>query len=893
MSPPADERRIRGERLYALALRLYPRAFREAHAEEMLRFYRELGASAAASGHGFVRRMLLDLIRSLPAEHLRAREQRRGREPIARRRRPSMLASLLEDSRFALRTFARAPLFTLAALATMAIGIGATTTMFGVVDRVLLRPLPYPGEGALIQVGLRFGEITASSTSPASYQEISERSRTLAAVAVARMEPMDLAGDGTPERIEAAGVSHRFFEVLGTRPALGRTFMPADDGRGAEAIVVLSHALWQRRFGGDPGVLGRVLILNGSPWVVAGVMPREFRGPQALYQQDVDLWFPLGRIADALDDRTSAFLQMVVRAKPDVTQAQVEAELLAIGEALAVEWPGFGAGTFWAEDLRNRTVGDVGQLLWILLGAVALLLVIASANVANLFLVRATERTREMAVRSAIGAGRGRIVQQLLTESVLLAVAGGLLGVLLAMGGVSLFRALAPAGLPRIAEVAVDARVLGFALAVSALTGVVFGLAPVFSATRSDLAGRLREASAGSGGRAHGHRVRSAFVVLQTAFALVLLTGAALLLNAFVRVSKVDPGFRTAGIVWLEVDLPSRNYPDPAARLPVFEQLLEQVRGIPGVRSAGAIHGMPLSQNGSIMSILPEGHVPEDPEQPPRVAFVSVMPGYFETLDVRLVDGRAITEADASTSMQVVVVTEAFVRRFWPGESAVGKQIRRGESVMFTVVGVAADHRHAQLTRPPEAMIYLPLAQFPRAWVTMVAQHEGEASAVLTAMRQAVWSLDDSLPLGRAGTARDLVSRSLVQQRFRTVLVVAFAAIALVLTFVGLYGTMAHLVRARRREMGIRLALGAAGRDVRRLVIARGMLITGLGLALGCAAALAATRVLTAFLFEVTATDPATFTAGIAFLATVGLLACWIPARRAAAVDPAQTLRSE
>jgi predicted permease len=569
-------------------------------------------------------------------------------------------------------------------------------------------------------------------------------------------------------------------------------------------------------------------------------------------------------------------------------------ELRAIGEQLGEEHPEVGERAYWVADLRDRTIGDAGRLLWILLGAVALLLVIACVNVANLFLVRATERMGELALRAALGAGSGRIARQLLTESVLLGAAGGAAGAVLAWVGVALFRRFAPPEVPRLAELAFDVRVLLFACAVSVATGIGFGLVPALRLSRGDIADRLRDRGRGSTGAVAGHRLRAAFVAGQMAIALVLLTGAALLINGFARLASVDPGFDTRGVAWLNVDLPSRRYPEAATRAAVFDRALEQVRALPGVRAAGAIHGLPLDGNRSLATVLPEGWVPTDAAEPPRVAFHSVLPGFFGALGIPLIAGRDVAESDRA-GPPVVVVSAALARRFWPGESALGRRLRFGDesAPWITIVGVAGDTRHYGLAEEPEPIVYLHYARVPRNWLAIAVRHDGPAAPILDAMRQAVWSIDPDLPLDRFGTLRDVAAASLVEPRFRTAVLSFYAAIALALTFVGLYGTMTYLVRARRRELGIRLALGAATRDVYRLVLSRGLRIAAAGIGAGLLAAFLATRVLASFLFGIGTSDPATYAAGSAFLAAVALLACWIPARRAAGLDPVRTLRAD
>lgn len=806
-----------------------------------------------------------------------------------------MLWNLIWDLRRAARGYAHAPGFTVACIVTLALGIGATTTIFSIVDAVLLRPLPYPSAERLMQVGMQFGDVTTSSVAPPDFFDIQARARSFGALAASRLQWLDMTGSGEPERFDAAGVTASFFDLLGVRPALGRAFDPRSDRPGGDAVVVLSHVLWLRRFGGDPAALGRTLILNGTPWTIIGVMPEDFVPPSALpYQEGVSMWFPFGRIDDDLTDRGSAFVQMIGRLSADATAESADAELRMIAAALDADYPGGTPRRFWIADLHARTVGDVGGRLYVLLGAVVFLLLIACANVANLFLVRATERSREIAVRAALGASRRRIVGQLLTESALMGVAGGALGVLLAWAGLAAFRSLGPGDMPRLAEASVDVRVLGFAVAVSLATSVVFGLAPAVACVRARVADALREGGRGGTGTRERKTLRGVFVVAQIGVALVLLVGAGLLINSFVRLSRVDAGFEPESAVWLQVTLPER-YETPEARVLFFDRLRERLAALRGVTAAGAIHGLPLDGNRSNTSAMIEGAETVSGDELPRVAHHSVTPGYFEALRVPLSSGRDFTAADDASAPPVAVVSETFARKYWPSESALGKRLRIGaDEEWTTVIGIAGDVRHHGLAQPPEALLYRPVAQFARGNMTFALRYGRVGpEPLLRNAREAVWELDPDLPLDRFGTLQAHVQRSLVQPRFYTSLIAGFSAIALGLAFIGLYGTLAYTVRTRAREIGIRVALGAARRDVQRIVVGQGMVLAAVGIVLGSAGALAASRALRSLVFGVTPTDAATFAAVAAAMALVALVACWLPARRAARTDPIDALRAE
>jgi putative ABC transport system permease protein len=887
------------ERLYGVLLLLYPGSFRRAVGAELRASMRAHASEGRHRGMvGSLRLWLFlsaDLARSLPAAHLEAARERRARAALQRREKGSvaMLSNVGRDVRHALRDYARHPGFALACVATLALGIGATTTIFGIVDAVLLRPLPYEGADRLVQIGMRFGEIQVSSAAPADVFDIQAGAKSFAGVAAARMQWLDRTGGGEPERFNAVGVTASYFEVLGVRPAVGRVFDAQGDRPGGDAVVVLSHADWRRRFGGDPSVLGRTLELNGRSWTVIGVLPRDFVAPSAVYHEGAQLWFPLGQVDDDLTDRGNAFVQVIGRLAAGATMESARTELAAIAGALDAAYPTGDGRRFWIEDLHARTVGDVGGRLYVLLGAVAFLLLIGCANVANLFLVRATERVREIAVRAALGASRRRIVAQLLTESAVMGAVGGTAGVLVAVAGVATFRALGPGDVPRLAEAAVDARVLAFALLLSLGTSLLFGLAPAAAAVRAGMAEALGESGRRTAGRTR-RALRGALVAGQIAVALVLLVGAGLLINSFIRLSRVDAGFDPASVVWLNVQLPER-YESAEARALFYDRLHERLSALPGVTEVGAIHGLPLDGNRSITSVVFEGGEAVPANEQPRFPQHSITPGYFAALGIPFVAGRDITPADAAGAAPVAVVSETFARMRWPAGRAVGGRLRIGAAEQWTtVVGVVADVRHHDLAQPAEPLLYQPVAQATRPNLTFAIRYgQAEADALLRGAREAVWALDATIPLDRFGTMPGHVRAALVQPRFYTLLLAGFGAAALGLACVGLYGTLAYTVRARTRELGIRLALGAARGDVHRLVIGQGMLIAAIGIALGAAGALAASRALAAFVFGVTPTDVPTFVAVGGAMAAVALAACWLPARRAARTDPARALRAE
>ena len=833
----------------------------------------------------------------------RARLDLGGVEPVKEACRDERGVGAIEraaqDVRFAARELRKRPAFATAVIITFGLGVAATTTIFSVVDGVLLRPLPYPDSQRLVQIGSTFGSVQVAATSAPDALAIAARVKTMAGVAIARAQPVDLTGGGEPERLTAASVSASFFDVLGVPADLGRALSPDHDRPGTDAVVVLSHRLWQRRFGSDRAAVSRQVVLNGAPHTIIGVMPAGFAGPAAIDLHEVDLWLPLGRLGDLLRNRDDASVSTIARLASGAALTTARAELDSLAQALALEEPGRDGRRLWVSALHERTVGTAGQLLWLLFGAVTLVLLIACANVANLFLVRATERTHEMAIRAALGAGRARIARQLLTESALFALAGGALGVALAYMGVVLFQALGPADLPRMSDVAINVRVLAFALGVSAIAGAAFGLVPALDLLRPSSSNWLRQQTSTATTARPRVRLRQMLVVTQTAIAFVLLVGAGLMAQSVVRLSRVDPGFNAANVVWMDIALPDRTYPGAATKLAFFDDVLTHLRGVPGVQQAGGIQGRPLESGNAVATMAPERRPPATGEEAPRLPYHGITPGYFEALGIRRLDGRDFGSDDVATAPRVAIVSRAFADRFWPTERAVGQRFWMGrvggDAPLTQVVGVVEDVLQYGLGAPAQPVAYRPVAQVPRNRLGLVVRHDGRApsATILRDLRQAVWRIDAALPLDRSGTMEAHVRASIGEPRFRALALSIFSAIATVLALVGLYGTLAWIVRTRRRELGVRMALGASSGDVHRLIIGRGMRLAAIGIALGAAAALAASRALAGMVFGITVTDLATFLAVAGGMAVVSLVASWLPARRAAATDPVQILRVE
>lgn len=894
-------------RVYAALLRLYPRRFREAYGDELLRNARERSEEARfgrgpAGRFRFALFLLADLLRSLPREHIRARADAFGFGPRADSAAGGGSSGALAwDLLFAIRSFRTRPGFTLVVVGTLALGIGATTAIFSVTDAVLLRPLPYPEPDRLVQLGARYeGYDGLASVSPPDFRDWQQRTVSFEALAASRLERRVLRSGERPEFVNTAGVSPGFFELFGVEPARGRNLTRADGIESPAAVV--SHGFRERRLGGDADPLGRVLRLGKQSFTVVGVLPPDFHPPEAIYHQGTEVWYPLRWIDDPLDDRGAGFLQVVGRLSAGVTVNAARDEMEALGRALTREYPDAGERRIGVAPLRERTVAGVGHTLYLFVGAVGLLLAIACANVAHLFLVRATERRREMAVRTAVGASRRRLLRQLLTESLFLSVLGGALGAVLAEGGIRVFKALAPGAgsptsfLPRLSEVGMDLRVLAFAGALALATGIVFGLVPALRIVREGSGEALKESTGSTTSGPGRGRLRSLLLVGETAVSLVLLFGAGLLLHSFVRLARVDPGFDTDGVAYASVATDD-GYETAAERKALFSGVLRELEGDPRVTAAGAVHNLPLDGNQTVATITVEGTEIRAEADAHQLGYHQVMPGYFRTLGIERMQGRTFSWDDDENAPPVAVVNESMARRFWPDEGAVGGRVRIGgpdsDGAWLTVVGVVRDVRQYGLARETGPELFLPFLQSPRTRMHVVARTDGEAGSLVAVLRSAVARADPGLPVRRAGTLGSHVSRSLAEPRFYTTLLGTFAGVALLLTFVGVYGTVSYSVQQRTREMGIRIALGAGAARVAGMVVREGMARTGVGVVLGVGCAWASGRLLEGYVHGFSPTDPATLgVVGLGVL-VVTLLACYLPARRITRIDPMATLRTE
>ena len=814
---------------------------------------------------------------------------------IARRRRRRMiradtLSELRQDVAFALRTLRKQPAFTLVAVLTLALGIGADSAIFSVVRGVLLRPLPFAEADRLVEVRTAYPNDKDYTLSAPDFMSVGTLDGVFSGVTAYYPTEVTWTGDGEPRTLSAAVVARDFFSTLGVEPALGRAFDSGEHVAGRETVAVLSHALWQSRFAGDPGVLGRTLTFAGVPHEVVGVAPAGFSMPLG-----TEVYGPIvyGDTFSAATDqgRRSEFLTVIGRLAPGVSVDTARGELAALGRRLQEEFPRTNERlTFTGYPVPERILGDVRTPLLVLLGAVGLVLLIACANVANLLLARAASREGELALRNAVGAGRGRLVRQLLTEAVVLGLAGGACGLLLAWAGTRALVAARPEGIPRLDEVGVDGTVVAFTLLLALGTALLFGLLPAFQSTRGRLAGTLKEGGRGTSSRG-GQRLRQALIVAETALAVVLLVGAGLLVQSFLRLTSVDPGFRPDGAMTFELSLQGAAYDELPRRIEVHRALVERLEALPGVVAAGGANVLPLDTGGAIESFDVEGREAR-PEELLEIRTAFVTPGYFRALGAPLLAGRPLDRRDHAEAPLVVVVNQAAVERWFDGESPLGRRmLLRGEP--REVVGVVGDLPQLGLDRPAEPVAYYPHPQLPGRTLQMVVRTSGEPLALAGDVRRLVREVDSELPLAAPRPLSDVVAESVARPRFYTTLLGLFAAVALVLALVGIFGVMSYSVAQRTREIGVRIALGARRREVVAMVLRRALALAGIGLLAGLLVALAATRVMESQLFGVTATDPWTFAGVLALLAASAVAASLVPARRAAAVDPVVALRGE
>ena len=801
------------------------------------------------------------------------------------------LDRLGQDLRYAARMFAKAPGFTLFAGAALALGIGATTAVFSVADAVLLRPLPYRDPSRLVMVwqdDTAFG-FPKNNGSPWAFQQWKQRNHVFDDMAALTHDSFNLIGRGDPEHLLANTVTPNFFGVLGVEPAAGRTFSN-DDGRAGQPLTtVLSYGLWVRRFGADPGIVGQDLLLSGAKYTVIGVMPRGFR----FLDPAIDMWVPAQWTPRFIEDRkTDHFLTMVARVRAGVSVQRAGAEMALLGKQLATT--DMSDLTAVVVPLREQLVGDTGNAVLVLFGAVAFVLLIACANVANLLLARGSARTREMAVRIALGASRRRVVEQMLVESVVLSSIAGAAGLFLGVWATGLLTRLIPQGLPA-SGVTVNGTVLTFTAAISIGTGILFGILPATRSSQVNLATSLRQGSPQAGGG--GHRLRTVLVVGEVAAAIVLLSGAALMIRSFERLLSQDPGFRAEHVLTVQTTLPRPKYAEMARRSAFYRDVLQRVEGLPGVVEAGYTTYLPLADAGGGSLVSVENH-PTDREHQ-RIANVRVVsPGYFRAIGMTLRGGRLLDARDGPDALKVVVINDAMARAYWPGEDPIGRRFKRGwlesSSPWYTVVGVVADMRQGGMNVPVRPEAYFPFEQVPFfAPDSLAVRTAGEPQDVAEAVRRQIWAVDKEQPVAAMTTLAQMVDDSVSPVRVQTILLGGFAAMALLLAALGLYAVLSFSVIQRIPEIGVRVAMGARRGDVIRMVAAHGLKLFAAGAAIGLTAALALSRVMAHLLVGISPTDPASYAAVVTVLAAVAVLACYLPARRAMGIDPLRALRWE
>jgi len=817
--------------------------------------------------------------------------------------------NLLQDLRYGARAIRKTPGFALAAILVLALGIGANTAIFSVVNAVLLRPLPFKDPGRLMQIWhvppqSSFPGLTRFSVSPANYLDWQAENHVFQQMSIYGFGTFNLTGHGEPQSLIARRVSHEFFSVLQAEPMLGRTFNPEEDQPGHNYVVVLNESLWRSQFNADPGIVGQKITLDGAAYTVIGVMPSKYQFPITSDPADAPkLWTPLAMTAQQRTVRGNHNMGVIGRLRPGVELKQAQAEMDTISRRLEQQYPaddrGWGAAVV---PLSEDLVGDVRPALLVLLGAVAFVLLIACANVANLVLARTVSRQKEIAIRSALGATQARVLRQVISETVLLSLCGGLLGIAIAYLTLRLIVTSIASQLPRASQIGLDAPVLGFAFIVSVLAGVVAGLLPAWRLSRTNVNDALKQGSRTSSDSG-GNRTRGVLVVSEVALSLMLLIGAGLMIRSLWMLRKVDPGFDPHNVLALTPSIARTTYQQAAQEVAFFDQVLERVRALPGVESAAVIDDLPLNGGGSVQPLAIEGRPVQAMADQPEVSVRRISPGYLRTMHIPLIRGRDFGEQETATSPGAILINAAMAKRFWPNEDPVGKHLTLtfAPDRQREIVGIVGDVKDSGLNNSPDAMLYVPLAHlsspngesfrsFPM-WV--VVRTTNNPSNLISSVTNALHQVNPEMPVLGTTTLEELVGSSLSQQRFNALLLAAFAGLALFLAAIGIYSVLAYNVRRRVREIGIRMALGAQLNDVLRMVVIEGMKPTAIGLAIGVAGALVVGRVLSSLIYGIKATDMATFASVSAVLVAVGFLASIIPAYRATRIEPVKTLRDE
>ena len=799
--------------------------------------------------------------------------------------------SIIKDIRYGVRGLLKRPGFTAIALVALALGIGANTAIFSLVNAVVIRPLPFPDPDRLVWV---YGNIrnggSRASVSPPDFLDYRSQNKTFEQFAASGTQPLsvNLTGSGEPERLFASAVTGNYFDTFGISPAIGRTFTIDNEKPGSDQVTVLSHAFWQKRFGGDTDIVGKTITLDSKSYQVLGVMPAGVSFPQS-----AELWIPMSFDGDPdMKVRKAHFLRPIGRLKPGVTLTQAQADTDMIAGRLEQQFPESNTGwNLRLLSLREQLVGGTRTMLFVLFGAVGFVLLIACANVANLLLVRAAARQKEIALRTALGASRLRIIRQMLTESLLLSILGGALGALLAVWGVQLLVTLSADSLPPTVNVTIDPNVLAFTFVISILTGLLFGLAPAFRTAKVNLIDSLKDGARGAEGTLR-NRTRSLLVVFESAIAVVLLIGAGLLVRSLIALQRVDPGFDSNNVLTLRIDLPRQKYAGEGKPAKFFEELETRISSIPGVQTVGLITELPMSGQLNDLPFTVEGRPPVTVDQAFDADFRLVNQHYFNALHIPLLRGRNFTEQEVREGKPVTLVSQQLVDTVFPNEDPMGKRLISAiGGTAFEIIGVVGDIRHRSLQRPPFAAMYFPTLNSNR--MNLVVRTQNDPLSIVGAVRQQVQALDRDQPISAVKRMSDWVDSSVSSQRYSTTLLAAFAVLAMILAATGIYGVMSYTAAQRTHEIGVRMALGARRFDVLKLVVRQGMLLTLVGVILGLTGAFALTRVMQSLLFGVTAKDPFTFAVVAALLSAVAFIACLVPALRATRVDPLIALRYE
>ncbi len=795
-----------------------------------------------------------------------------------------------------IRSLALRPGFTVLVVGTLAVAIGANSAIFSILNGVVLQPLPYdePDELLMVWESNPSQGLEQSTTSAATFVDWRERSGAFESMAAYRYRGYTLTLDGVPQRIASVEASPALFSLLGVNPVLGRSFTPEEEARGNERLVILSNGAWQNRFGADPSVLGSAIPLDGEPHTVVGVMPPGFAFPPGA--TDVEVWSPLTLDLENLLSRPHRMYNTVGRLADGVTEDQARTEMEAIAGELARDHPDSNEG--WSTTLvpaRDQLLGDTASTVWVLFGAVSLVLLIGCVNVANLLLVRSAERGKNVAVSAALGATPAHLIRRSLMEGMVLGAGGGLAGLGVAWGGASLLRGVLPDGFPRVEEIGIDPTVVAFTAGVALISSVFFSLAPAVRTIRTDVASVLQDAGRGTSLGRRSRRLANLMVASEVALALVLMVGAGLLLRSYVRLTSVDPGFRTTNVVAVAIELPRARYATPGQQEAFFGELMASLRSLPAARAVGAVSYLPMSPIGVEfdMPFTVEGLEAASPSQRPTAEYRAVFPGYFEAMGIRLVEGRLLDALDGTDDRKVVLINETVARRYFQDRSPVGQVIDMPMAGSLEIVGVVGDIRHDGLGAQANAEMFVPYPQLPMAAMQVVVHTRGDPGPAVRAIRERILAVDPQQPVTRVSAIEDLLAESVASSRFNMVLLLGLASCAVLLAVVGVYGVVSYTVSRRTRELGVRMALGASSRSAVGLVLTQAVRVVGGGAAVGVVVALASGRVLRGLLYDMEPVDPATYAMVVAITLAVGLLAASVPAVRAARVDPVEALRAE